>query len=387
MEYLAKQEGGCVEPMEIEAPLGPRSGSRRLCIVSRNGFRTGVFVEALRTALSPHDEVEIVVDRRRGWSSVQPPSIDRRRYRRVDPWLERDGFALVPATERAESSYRQPLRTLGVAPGERFSPAAAESDERDLERIPLVKRRQRIWTAPRLIVAVLLGVIVGVSLVQFVVSPAMKTPTSQVRADAKLPANAEGSADTKPSANHANEAPTAAQVSTAGETPASETPASTSVQIVTEPSSPSPERRASPRAVRTGPEAGRQREASPSPRGAPRPSAVDPAPTGMAFRPTTSGFARMPRVEMSRVSAPVAGRDETYTIRLSDTAGRPLAGAEVSLLIRTEDGALLDLPVASGSEPGIYQATVPSIGPAAVDFRVRVATSDTRVEIPVTPPW
>jgi hypothetical protein len=377
-----------VEPMEIESPLGPRSGSRRLCIISRNGLRAGAFVEALRTALSPHDELEIVVDRRRGWSSVQPPSIDRRRYRRPDPWLERDGFALVPATERAEDSHRPPLRALGVAPGERFSPADAESDEREPERTPLVKRRQRIWTAPRLIVAVLLGVIVGVSLVHFVVSPAMKTPTSQVRADAKLlPADAKASADTKPSANHTNEAPTAAQVSTPGETPASETPSSTSVQTVTEPFSPSPERRASPQAVRTGPEAGRQREASPSPRGAPHPSAVDPAPTGMASRPTTSEFARLPRVEMSRASAPVAAGHETYAIRLSDTAGRPLAGAEVSLLIRTEDGALLDLPVASGSEPGVYQATVPSIGPAAVAFRVRVATSDTRVELPVTPPW
>jgi hypothetical protein len=107
----------------------------------------------------------------------------------------------------------------------------------------------------------------------------------------------------------------------------------------------------------------------------------------MAAWPTTSEFARLPSVEMSRVSAPVAGGDETYAIRLSDTAGRPLAGAEVSLLIRTEDGALLDLPVASGSEPGIYRATVPPIGPAAVAFRVRVATSDTRVELPVTPPW
>jgi hypothetical protein len=384
-----------VEPMEIESPPGLRSGSRRLCIVSRNGLRAGVFVEALRTALGPHDELEIVVDRRRGWSSVQPPSIDRRRYRRPDPWLERDGFALVPATYSAAGSYRPPLRALGVAPGERFSPADAESDERELERIPLVKRRrQRIWTAPRLIVPVLLGVIVGVSLVHFVLSPAMKTPTSQVRADAKLlpadagaAASATASADTKPSANHANEARTVAPVSTAGETPASEPPSSTSVQTVTEPSSASPERRASPRTVRTGPEAGRQREATPSPRGAPHPSAVDPAPTRMAAWPTTSEFARLPSVEMSRVSAPVAGGDETYAIRLSDTAGRPLAGAEVSLLIRTEDGALLDLPVASGSEPGIYRATVPPIGPAAVAFRVRVATSDTRVELPVTPPW
>ena len=356
-----------MEPMEIESPLGPRSGSRRLCIVSRKGVRTGALVVALRTALSPHDELEIVVDRRRGWSSWQPPSIDRRRARRPDPWLERDGFALVLATERVEGSDRQPLRALGVAAG--------------------VKRRPRIWTALWVMVAVLLGVIVGVSLVQFVVAPAMKTPPSQVRTDAKLPADAEASADAKPSANHANEAPTtAAPVSTAGETPTSEMPSSTSVQTVTEPSAPSPERRATPRAVRTGPEAGRQREASPSPGGAPRPSAVTPAPTGMAFRSTPSEFAPLPRVEMSRVSAPVAGRDETYAIRLSDTAGRPLAGAEVSLLIRTEGGALLDVPVVSGSEPGIYEATVPSIGPA-VAFRVRVATSDTRVELPVTPPW
>ena len=299
-----------MEPMEIESPLGPRTGSRRLCIVSRNGLRTGAFVEALRTALSPHDELEIVVDRRRGGSAGQPPSIDRRRARRPDPWLERDGFALVPATERAEGRDRRPLRALGVAVGERFSSAEADSDERELERIPLGERRPRIWTAPRLMVAVLLGVIVGVSLVQFVVAPAMKTPTSQVRADAKLPADAEASADAKPSANLANEAPTAAApVSTAGETPASATPSSTSVQTVTEPSAPSPERRATPRAVRTGPEAERQREASPSPGGAPRPSAVASAPTGMAFRSTTSDFVRLLRVEMSRVSAAVAEGD------------------------------------------------------------------------------
>jgi hypothetical protein len=37
----------------------------------------------------------------------------------------------------------------------------------------------------------------------------------------------------------------------------------------------------------------------------------------------------------------------------------------------------------SGSEPGIYQATVPG-GPAPVDLRVGITTSDKRVEIPLS---
>jgi hypothetical protein len=47
------------------------------------------------------------------------------------------------------------------------------------------------------------------------------------------------------------------------------------------------------------------------------------------------------------------------------------------------DGAFLDLPVGAGPEPGTYQVTVPPLQSAPVDLRIRVATSDTRAEIPL----
>jgi hypothetical protein len=77
------------------------------------------------------------------------------------------------------------------------------------------------------------------------------------------------------------------------------------------------------------------------------------------------------------------GGGEMYALRLSDTAGQTLTGAEVSLVIRLADGSLLDFPVGAGSEPGTYQVTVPPLQSAPVDLRIRVATSDTRVEIPL----
>jgi len=87
-----------------------------------------------------------------------------------------------------------------------------------------------------------------------------------------------------------------------------------------------------------------------------------------------------------RNPAPVSeGGGEAYAVRLSDTAGRPIAGAEVLLLIRMADGTLLDVPLEASAELGTYHVTIPSLQPAPVDLRVRVVTSDTRVEIPLTP--
>jgi hypothetical protein len=89
-------------------------------------------------------------------------------------------------------------------------------------------------------------------------------------------------------------------------------------------------------------------------------------------------------MQVQRRPAPASeGGGEIYALRLLDTAGQSLAGAEVSLFIRMADGAFLDLPVGEGPEPGTYQVTVPPLQSAPVDLRIRVATSDTRAEIPL----
>ena len=49
------------------------------------------------------------------------------------------------------------------------------------------------------------------------------------------------------------------------------------------------------------------------------------------------------------------------------------------------NGTVLDIQLGSGSEPGTYQATVPPFDQPPVDLRIRVVTSDRRLEIPLTP--
>jgi hypothetical protein len=72
-------------------------------------------------------------------------------------------------------------------------------------------------------------------------------------------------------------------------------------------------------------------------------------------------------------------------VRLADSGGRPLAGADVFLRIRTADGTLLDLSLGAAANPGTYSITTPPLPSAPVDVRLRVVTNNTRVEIPLMP--
>jgi len=74
-----------------------------------------------------------------------------------------------------------------------------------------------------------------------------------------------------------------------------------------------------------------------------------------------------------------------FTVRVSDISGRPLAGADILVLARMADGTAASIPLSSGVEPGMYQGTMPSGRSSLVDLRVRVTTSDKRVEIPFAP--
>ena len=93
-----------------------------------------------------------------------------------------------------------------------------------------------------------------------------------------------------------------------------------------------------------------------------------------------------PQVDMARTPAPASeGGGEAYAVRLSDSGGRPLAGAEMLLLIRMADGTLLVVSLRAGPDPGTYSVTMPPLQSAPVDLRLRVVTNNTRVEIPLTP--
>ena len=111
-----------------------------------------------------------------------------------------------------------------------------------------------------------------------------------------------------------------------------------------------------------------------------------PQDTAAARATPSSRFAGLPRVELVRNHAPAAsGSGDVYAAQIFDTAGQPLAGADVVLLARMADGTVENIPLDSGAEPGTYRGTMPPGRSAPIDLRVRVMTSDKRVEIPVRP--
>jgi len=87
------------------------------------------------------------------------------------------------------------------------------------------------------------------------------------------------------------------------------------------------------------------------------------------------------------VRQPVSkGWGDSYAVRLLDSAGRPLAVAEVLLVAHMADGTVENIAMGALPEPGTYRGTVPTGRSTPVDLRVRVRTGDNQfVEVPVRP--
>jgi hypothetical protein len=87
------------------------------------------------------------------------------------------------------------------------------------------------------------------------------------------------------------------------------------------------------------------------------------------------------------VRQPVSkGWGDSYAVRLLDSAGRPLAVAEVLLVAHMADGTVENISMGALPEPGTYRGTVPTGRSTPVDLRVRVRTGDNQfVEVPVRP--
>ena len=86
---------------------------RRLCIVSRDPVQCSELVLSLQSLLDPHDEVEIVMDRRRAGVDApadtrERPALERRSHPDVDLAVRTKGFAIVPAVQFAGRSADQP---------------------------------------------------------------------------------------------------------------------------------------------------------------------------------------------------------------------------------------------------------------------------------------
>jgi len=349
--------------------------SRRLCIVCRDRHLSGEFVASFTTALGLREEFEIIVDRRRGDPPADPPPADRRYQPHIARALERDGFAIVAPfeTRPVQHDHLKLPQEQGASPIER--PGLKEADERQLLRILGFNHPGRTRRRQQLILTGLIGALLAL----FILSPVGKTLVSRTRS-AEPPLT-----DQTRASPIVEKTPRAAE--THGPRPG---------PSVAETLSPNPEVR-EPTERDESPETGRLLDADtmrrrvPGPTvdtpttAVPAPSADDSPRTRVALK-APSLHVGLPRVDVTRNPAPASeGGSETYAVRLSDSGGRPLAGAEVLLQIRTADGTVLDVALGAGPDLGTYSVTMSPLQSAPVDLRLRVVTNNTRVEIPLAP--
>jgi len=359
-------------------------GPRRLCIVSRDPLVCGPFIAALQTVLRRDEEFEIIQDRRRDRPSLEAkpdvpdqPFVDRRRHPHVDRLLKMDGFAIVAAPgtgKRHGLSFFSP-----PAPIEALAPDGEDTDELErLENVRGFRRRQTLWLVSWLILVGLLSA----SAVLFLFSPAQKTLVTLTQSEAP------SSASQPPSPERINAPPAVVQApSVAESSPVTGMP---SLTENTSPNVPTPA--LPPASVSKSPEPLRPPQARTSSRAVPGPIASVPRVAELqrpaATRPevTPRRLVGLPKVELIRRPAPAAeGQGAAYDVRISDRAGRPLAGADVLLFVRMADGSVGNIPLDPGPEPGTYNGTAPPAWSAPVNLRLRVITSDERVELPLAP--
>jgi hypothetical protein len=385
---------------------------RRLCIVSGDLLRCDAFIPAL-ASLSRDDELEIIADRRRGVApseAVNRPAEERRFRPYLDLALKVDGFAFVPWSPTPVATAPTPAPGSNVAPTpQRFPPASSlerlviddedEADRERLERILRFKPRRRV--GPLVLMVFASAIVVAA----FATMPALRSGVSPVVPDAPRPVNQPkraGQADETVVATQTLPPVPQAPATESPEPAASPTTGATHVEPA-----PGREPLAPPALPEPIPRAPRPRSASPTPKVVAPPSATPraaPLPNGTPrvvpppitsasvaapgpeMREMSPSLPGVPRVELTRAGArsPESAGD-TYTVRVADINGRPLAGADILLLARMADGTAASIPLSSGAEPGTYQGTMPPGRSSLVDLRVRVTTSDRRVEIPFAP--
>jgi len=86
----------------------------------------------------------------------------------------------------------------------------------------------------------------------------------------------------------------------------------------------------------------------------------------------------------SEPGRPMRGRDTVYTLWLRDPAGRPVAGAKVTLTGRMPDGMTVLAPLRASSEAGMYLGRVLFTMEGGWRLTVRILQADTPLELSFT---
>ena len=94
-----------------------------------------------------------------------------------------------------------------------------------------------------------------------------------------------------------------------------------------------------------------------------------------------SEVAGLPRFEMTR-ERDAAGRTAAITVRVTDTAGRPLPTADVRIRRQLVDGGIRETQLVA-TTPGSYRGALPNAGPNTNGLTMRILLGDLRYEVPL----
>lgn len=397
--------------------------ARNLCIVARDnaplyGFLTVAFGERPAGA----DTLDVVLDRRRGdvASSHRPAShADRRRHAKVDDSLRTRGYAIVAGPggmlRAADEAFIE--RAVGIlADVERRGPLALRFHQQRravgralvrtaigavivlavvwvLATLPSIGGLSRVtddlsrWTD-----AVVGGLEQAWTTLSGGIAPPsepkgdrtrLPEPTSSVAASSPVaaPREAERAAPTLPAgsprAAATLESPPAAAPSRAPErtlVPLTTARPAASPAPVVEPARPAPREtptREIPVREPQSPEASRREPAPLEP--------SEPADPGALI-----AFSGLPRVELSRQPSS-SGDGIVYVVRLADTGGRPLPGAQVWMRGQSGEGPASETRLDPVDPPGTYRSSPLALHALPPQLSVRVFFSNMRVQVPVEP--
>lgn len=93
-------------------------------------------------------------------------------------------------------------------------------------------------------------------------------------------------------------------------------------------------------------------------------------------------LAEPPRIDV--IARPRGEQGLSYSVHLSDPAGRPLSGAEVSIEGRTPDGARFRQLLQPGAAQGTYETTLHAADSRRSSLRLRILLGNQRVDLPLT---
>ena len=105
------------------------------------------------------------------------------------------------------------------------------------------------------------------------------------------------------------------------------------------------------------------------------------AATSVGRAASTADFPGVPDVQIEWHQAP-DGQATSYTARVRDEAGRPLAANEVTLLVPIAGEGVREIPLSGPAAPGTYQGLTSNADPDLDNMRVRVVLGGKRFEIP-----